>query len=305
MKPAFEITPQWQWESFHCEVLRGSSYKATWHFHPEYQLTLVLKSSGYRLVGDRIMALRPGDLVLVGSNLPHVWRQDESGDRSPSAMHAIVVRFLDTFLGRNFLEIPEMEPVLQLLKRAKRGLQVTGRTREIVAAKLERLPGSQGLQRVADMVSILDTLARSPHLKPIASPGFAPCLVTADQGRVERVISFIYEHLTEQIDRAAVAAQAHLSVGAFSRFFKLRTGKMLPEYVNELRVGRACQRLAEEQLKVTEIALQCGFNNLANFNRCFHRITGMAPVITGTGCGAAPSRGRSAEDTKVSEPVTS
>ena len=104
IKPAFERTPQRQWESFHCEVVRDSSYKATWHFHPEYQLTLVLKSSGYRLVGDRITPLRPGDLVLVGSNLPHVWHQDESRDHSSSAVHAIVVRFLDTFLGRDFLE---------------------------------------------------------------------------------------------------------------------------------------------------------------------------------------------------------
>ena len=214
--------------------------------------------------------------MLVGSNLPHVWHQDENRDHSRSAVHAIVVRFLDTFLGRDFLEIPEVEPVRRLLRRARRGLQIAGR-RARPRGQTERLPDSQGLQRVADLVSILDILAHSPHLKPIASLGFVPCLVTADQGRVERVISFIYEHLTDPIDRAAVAAEAHLSIGAFSRFFKLRTGRTLPEYVNELRVGRACQLLAEEQLKVTDIALQCGFHNLANFNRCFHRITGMTP----------------------------
>ena len=233
MKPAFERTPQRQWESFHCEVVRDSSYNATWHFHPEYQLTLVVKSSGYRVVGDKITPLRPGDLVLVGSNLPHVWHQDESREHSGSAVHAIVVRFLDTFLGRDFLEIPEVEPVHRLLKRAKRGLQVMGRTREIVAAKLERLPGSQGLQRVAELVSILDILARSPQLKPIASPGFVPSLIMADRDRVGRVISFIHEQFTDPIDRAAVAAQAHLSVGAFSRFFKLRTGRTMPEYVDK------------------------------------------------------------------------
>jgi AraC-like DNA-binding protein len=277
VKPAFERTPQRQWESFHCEVVRGSSYNATWHFHPEYQLTLVLKSSGHRLVGDQITPLRSGDLVLVGSNLPHVWQQEPSRDHSRSAVHAIIVRFLETFLGRDFLEVPEVRPVRRLLKRARRGLQVTGRTRDLVATLMERLAGSRGLERVSGLLSILDTLAHSPDLKPIASPGFAPVLASDDQGRVERVIAFIQAHLADQMDRRAVAAEAHLSVTAFSRFFKLRIGKTLPQYVNELRVGRACQWLADEQLKVTDIALRCGFHNLANFNRCFRRITRLTP----------------------------
>ena len=76
MKPVFEQTPRRQWESFHCEIVRGPGYGATWHFHPEFQITLVLKSTGYRLVGDNITPLAPGDLVLVGANLPHVWQQD-------------------------------------------------------------------------------------------------------------------------------------------------------------------------------------------------------------------------------------
>jgi AraC-like DNA-binding protein len=248
-----------------------------WHFHPEYQITLVLKSSGYRLVGDKITPLRPGDLVLVGSNLPHVWRQDERCGRSRSAVHAIVVRFLDTFLGRDFLEVPEVRPVRRLLKRARRGLQVTGRTRDTVAAKLERLPGSRGLERVAGLLSILGTLARSQELMPISSPGFVPILSSDDQDRVERVIAFIDARFAGPICRAAVAAEAHLSVGAFSRFFKLRLGKTLPQYINELRVGRACLLLAQEQLKITDIALQSGFHNVANFNRRFHDITKLTP----------------------------
>lgn len=276
MKPAFERTPRRQWESFHCEVVRGASYNATWHFHPECQLTLVLRSNGYRLVGDRIASLRQGDLVLVGANLPHVWHQTASGGPRNS-VHAIIVRFLPTFLGRDFLEIPEMAPVQRLLRRARRGLQVTGRTREAVAARMECLPATQGLERVAGLLSILRMLAASRELKPIASPGFMPVLSSDDQGRVERVIAFIHAHLGSRIDRAAVAATAHLSAGAFSRFFKLRLGKTLPQYVNELRVGQACQLLAEERLKVTDIALQCGFWNLANFNRCFHRITHLTP----------------------------
>lgn len=277
MKPVFEQTPQRQWESFHCEVVRGPGYGATWHFHPEFQITLVLKSTGYRLVGDNITPLAPGDLVLVGSNLPHVWQQDPDARGSRLAVHAIVVRFQKTFLGRDFWEIPEAEPVHRLLKRAARGLRITGRTRDAVAARLECLVEAKGLARIAELLGILESLAQSRELQPIASAGFVPSLSSDDQSRMERVTAHIHAHLTGEIDRATVARAAHLSEGAFSRFFKLRTGKTLPEYVNELRVGRACRLLADEQRKVTDIALDCGFRNLANFNRRFREITRLTP----------------------------
>ena len=275
MKPVFEQTPRRQWESFHCEIVRGPGYGATWHFHPEFQITLVLKSTGYRLVGDNITPLAPGDLVLVGANLPHVWQQDAGGGRG--AVHAIVVRFLDTSLGRDFLEIPEAAGVKRLLRRAARGLRVTGRTRDAVAERLQRLPAAHGLHRIAELVGILETLAHSSELKPIASAGFLPNFSREDQGRMERVIAHIHAHLTGDVDRAGAARAAHLSAGAFSRFFKLRTGKTLPEYVNELRVGRACRLLADESRKVTDVALDCGFRNLANFNRRFREITKLTP----------------------------
>jgi AraC-like DNA-binding protein len=277
MKPVFEKTPRRQWESFHCEVVHGSGYNATWHFHPEYQLTLVLKSHGHRLVGDNFTPLTPGDLVLVGSNLPHVWQQDPAWSRGRHGVHAIIVRFLETCFGRDFLEIPEMEPVRRLLRRAARGLHVTGRTRSEVASRMQRLARSEGLARVAELLGLLNVLARSPELLPIASAGFVPRLESTDQSRMERICRYVEEHLGDEIDRASVAAEAHLSEGAFSRFFKLRTGKTLPQYVNELRVGRACRLLADENAKITDIAMDCGFQNLANFNRRFREITGMAP----------------------------
>lgn len=278
MRPVFEKTPLSQWESFHCEVVEGDSYNAAWHFHPEYQITLVIRSFGYRLVGDNISPLQPGDLVLVGSNLPHVWQQEPWLHASPGKpVHAVIVRFLETFVGRDFLEIPEMKPVRRLLQRAARGLQITGTTRSLAAEKMRRLADSSGLERISGLLSILDMLAHSGELKPIASSGFVPVLDSSDQGRMQRVCDYINSRLGAVIERAEVARQAHLSEGAFSRFFKLRTGKSLPRYINELRVGRACRLLAEQEIKITDIALECGFANLANFNRRFLEITGLRP----------------------------
>jgi AraC-like DNA-binding protein len=277
VKPAFEHTPQRSWESFHCEVVHGSSYNATWHFHPEIQLTLVLQSTGYRLVGDNISPLRSGDVVLVGPNLPHVWHQEEPLSGKKAEVHAIIIRFLKTFLGNDALALPEMKKVVSLFDRSGRGLQVLGATRARVAALMQQLPQKQGLSKVAGLLTILAILADSKELKPLASAGFVPQVSRADQERLERIISYINEHLSEPIDRGAVAGLAHLNATAFSRFFKVRTGKTLPQYVNEVRIGRACRLLADERAKVVDIALECGFPNLANFNRRFLQITGMQP----------------------------
>jgi AraC-like DNA-binding protein len=277
LKPEFEQTPMGDWESFHCEEIRGSSYNATWHFHPEVQLTLVLKSSGYRLVGDNISALHAGDLVLLGSNLPHVWHQEREPRSGQASVHAIVVRFLPTFLGPGFLDVPEMAAVRRLLTRASRGLHVTGETRNAAASKMKELPRLKGLQRLASLLCVLDLLAKSSSLRPIASPGFVPDTSGEGQFRLERILGYLHENLERPINRAGVARQAHMNPTAFSRFFRQRTGKTLPEYVNEVRIGRACRMLADEQLKVIDIAMRCGFQNLANFNRKFLQITGYNP----------------------------
>lgn len=275
MKPVFEKVPKRQWESFHCEVVRGPDYGTRWHFHPEYQLTLALESRGHRVVGDNIGTLSDGDIVLIGSNLPHVWHQDGAG--KGKQVNAIIVRFDETFLGRDFFSLPEVEPVRRLLQRAARGLEVRGATRAAITEHMKKLAQLEGLGRVIELLAILNTLANSTELKSLASASYEPKLESADQGRMERVVDFIHTHLTEEIDRERLAKLAHLSLGAFSRFFHSRTGKTVPEYVNEVRIGRACRMLAEDAGNITDIAMDCGYRNLANFNRRFREVMGTTP----------------------------
>lgn len=277
MKPVFEKVPRRQWESFHCEVIEGPDYGTRWHFHPEYQLTLAIRSEGHRIVGDHISRLEDGDLVLVGANLPHVWHQDRNSVRKQPAVRAIVVRFLDSFLGEEFLGKPEMEDLRRLLRRCSRGLQVTGKTRERLVPRMENLSRAEGFARVVGLLEILEVLATSRDLRPLASAQYSPSLKHEDQDRMERVCDFIHAHLTEEISRHDLSRVASLSEGAFSRFFKSRMGKTVPEYVNELRIGKACSLLAQQKLNITDIGLDCGFHNLANFNRRFREIVGTTP----------------------------
>jgi transcriptional regulator GlxA family with amidase domain len=146
-----------------------------------------------------------------------------------------------------------------------------------VAALMRELAGQDGLGRLLKLLEIVHLLAASRHLQPIASANFSPALRDSDTPRMQRVMRFIHDHLGEVIERDDVARCAALSPGAFSRFFKTRTGKTLPQYVNELRVGNACARLRDAEAKISDVALACGFENLANFNRQFRGVTGMSP----------------------------
>ena len=164
-----------------------------------------------------------------------------------------------------------------MVARAALGIRVEGATRDEVEALMLRIPEEHGLPRVVTVLSILQKIAVSSTCHTIASRGFAPELDPEDELRVNKVAQYIQGHLDETIYLESLAELVHLSPGAFSRFFKARTGKTVPSFINELRIGRACRLLAETDFAITEIAFSCGFPNLANFNRQFLRRNNMPP----------------------------
>jgi AraC-like DNA-binding protein len=272
-----QVTPAPQ-ESLRVLELRGPSYHCTWHFHPEYQLGLVLQGAGHRIVGDNIGPLEAGEVSLLGPNLPHAWQFDEPATRRDRELHCVIVYFKEDFLGADFLKRPEVERIRRLLKRAAVGLQVRGKTRRAAAALLQAMPAHEGFQRVLDLLQLLHLLAGSEELVPICSAGFLPRLPDQGGERLRKVCELIQERLAEPLHRDEVAKAAHFSPGAFSRFFKARTGKTFHEFVTELRIGRACRLLGEHELNVTEVALACGFANVASFNRAFRRAKQVNPT---------------------------
>ena len=276
-QPIFEKVPRSQSESLYCEVVHPATVPTPWHFHPECQLTLVLNSYGHRVVGDHLTSFSPGDLVFIGPNLPHLWHHDGLHRKADGQAYSIVVQFLEDFLGRDFLSRPESAPVRQLITRGAVALQVNGRTRKAVAERMQALARARGLRRVVWLLDILELLAASKELRPISSPGFQPSLNPFDHDRVGKVCAHVNEHLAEPIFREDLARLVQLSPDAFGRFFRSRTGKTLPEFVNQLRIGRACRLLAETDLSIIEVAMRCGFENLSNFNRQFLRIVKRSP----------------------------
>ena len=251
-----------------------------WHFHPEFELTLIIKSFGQRQVGDSIENFIPGDLVLVGSNLPHVWKNDEIFLRKRTSLkaQAIVVKFLPDFAGRNFFERPEMAEIRRLLDEiAPFGVKLRGRLRSQVEKIMLKLPGLDSAGRFIQLLQILNLISKSKDYSLLASISYRN-EKTVNIHRVNVVLDYIMEHYQEDLKLETVAAQINMNKNAFCRFFKKGTRKSLFDVIQEVRIGKACQHLLETDMNVLQICYACGFGNISGFNKTFKKITGITPL---------------------------
>ncbi len=273
-KASYEKVPTGPSRSFACRVFDLPAFDSPWHFHPEFELTLVTSGSGRRFVGDHMAEYRPGDLVLLGPELPHFWHSGEGGGQRS---RSVVVQFLPGFLGDGFFELPELDAMHRLFANAAQGLRFTGPTRERAAAVMQRMESRSPQGQLLGLLAALDILSRSPDVEVLATEGFAPALDVRTEERINRCQAYIFEHLGEPLRLDEVAAHLNMSPSAFSRYFKRVMGKTFSRFVNELRVSQSCRALLETERPIAEIAFESGFNNLSNFNRRFRELRGASP----------------------------
>ena len=260
-------------ESFRVIQIDQSFSGCSWHFHPELQLCHVKTGSGTRVIGDRVCPIERGEVVLLGSNLPHVWRYDEDSD----AISATVVHFEESALGTDFLNKPEMRELRLLFARAGLGLQAFGDTRLAVAENISGLANLSGFSRVLALLDILHRLAGCREVKSISGSGFQPVASHIDAERLRCACDYIRENCQSSIDRDTVARVLHMSPSGFSRFFKTHTGMTFQDFVSDVRISRACERLVDGGQSITEIAYASGFADVSTFNRAFKKFRDMTP----------------------------
>lgn len=258
--------------SLRCLRVELPGFRGGLHRHGHVELTWIERGRGLRWVGSSVAPFADGDLVLLGSNLPHQWAT--SGAQPAAGCAATVLQFPPDWAQRAGL--PEFAPVGALLARATAGLALHGRLRDEVAAHLRRLPARSALRRVGGFVEILGLLCEgASELQPLATPPAARPGAGGDaaaRGRgVDRVLDWIEAHLGAELRVADAAAIAHVSPGAFARYFRREVGKSFVEYVNDARCSWAALRLLEGREPVAAIALGCGFASLSNFNEQFRR----------------------------------
>ncbi len=257
-----------------------SHYPTPWHYHPEFELVLVLKSTGDKIIGDHMSSFSDGDLVFIGPNLPHVYRNSKCYyEENPDLMaEAIVIHFNLDFLGNVFFSIPEMESVARFLEESVMGFSIHGGTGQAVAQKMSDMLEMSGPARIIELLNILHLLTDTNEKEKLASPGFIQNFKASGSEQITEVCDYIMKNFTSGLTLNQVAEVANMSPNVFCNFFKQRTRKTFVSFLNEVRIGYACKLLSGEQHNISEICYLSGFHNLSNFNRQFIRIVNKTPL---------------------------
>ncbi len=282
MRAQFEDVHWTENESFLVRAYDLPRFAVPWHFHPEIELTLILEGSGDRCVGDHLERFGPGDLVLLGANLPHYWHSHGAVDapaKGRGRARAVVVQLREESFGRRFFELPETETWRRLLEHSRRGLAFEGPVAAEVSREMQRLLKVAGTQRLLLLLGILQELAVAmPDAHALAGEHYLPDCDHRTAERIQRVYRFLYAHLGEPIGLDDVARAAGMSSAAFCRYCRRVTGRTLTRLIAELRVTQACKLLTDTSQSISEIAFASGFQSISNFNRVFHEIRGENPM---------------------------
>lgn len=251
-------------------------FERGWHYHPEAELTLILESSGTRYVGDHIGGFEAGDLVLLGPNLPHVWRNGLVPLPRGQRARSIYIHFRSEWFGSEGA-LPELHEIGGLLARAGRGLSFRGAARDEAARRMERLGGLGGLRRLTAFWELLQELVEATDVTLLSSAGFSPVLDRAAGERIRRIHRHVHENFRSGIVHRDLARLAGMTPAALSKFFRRTTGRTVTEFINEVRVGEAARRLIDTTDNISEIAFASGFESLAHFNTTFRRLKEVNP----------------------------
>ncbi|KIC94597.1 AraC family transcriptional regulator [Flavihumibacter solisilvae] len=270
MKPALEYLPRESDHSFVVKYFDYNYYPTPWHYHPEYEIVMVTESTGKRFIGDAVSDFEPGNLAFIGPNIPHTYKNDDRYYEDGSGLRAksIVIHFTEASLGTDFLALPESRIITRLFDQSLNGIEILGKTRDRIATKLHEIVELKGMRRWLCLVDILTGIAESKECEAITNAsviGFNE----KESRRLCNVLDWITNNFENNISLSDAARVAQMNDNAFSRFFSQRTRKTFSSFVQELRLQKAAKLLIENEMTVTEVCYECGYNNISNFNRQF------------------------------------
>ena len=250
-----------------------------WHFHPEIEIMLVTSGRGTRFVGDSIEYFEPYDLVLLGPNLAHVWKNEQEHYREGSQLAAqcIYTVFREESFGKDFFNVPEMSKIKQLLARSTGGIKFEGKTKIRVAEKIIEAFGQTGVEQFISLIGILNELSLSEEYTFLSTIGYDQKVQASDMHRLNGVLDFLMKNFRNEIKLEQVASIASMSPTSFCRYFKSRTNKTVIQFLNEIRIGHAHKLLIETQYNMDQISAESGYKNVSNFYEQFQKITGKSP----------------------------
>ncbi len=248
-----------------------------WHFHKEYELHLIVASSGKVFIGDYIGNFAPNTLFLTGPNLPHNWISQVAADEL-YPQRDMLVNFTDAVLDSGSAVFSELQGLAPLLGRAQYGIEFRC-PRLISGARglMQRIAESSGMTRLGHFLILMELLAASEDYQLLSGVRASQLADESNVERINRAVDFIFQHYVQDLTQEQVAEQLGMTPTYFSRFFKQATGRGFVEFVNRLRVSKSCELLSTSDKPVTDVCFESGFSNVSNFNRRFQQLKGMTP----------------------------
>ena len=231
------------------------------------------------MIGDHIDRFEPNDIILIGSYLPHEYMCDSEYTDHPDGFQgrAIVYQFYRDFLGQQFFEIPENRNIKRVLDESCRGLRLYGKTRDKLFSIMENSYRLDGPERLYSLFSIFRILSQTREYELLSSPGFMEPFQSQGNDPVQKAVEYIVRHFQEEVSMKEMLAITNMSNSAFCNAFKKSCRMTFKEYLLNVRIGYACKLLTDETLNISQIAYNCGFENLSNFNRQFKKIRKVTP----------------------------
>jgi AraC-like DNA-binding protein len=272
MKPILEdIRSHQEVASFYAYRFQIPFFEFKLHYHPEFELTYIIKGNGYRLVGNSHETFNDGDLVLSGSYLPHTWVGKSSNEES---FDAVVIQFSTSFITP-FLGFEESAALKKMLEKSKKGLFFPAENTD-VKRKLLKLVHSTGFDRIVNFIMVLNQLTNCEQ--DVLCSNYYQLVYSAEsENRINTVCVFLENHFSNKIGLKQVADLIHLTESNFCKFFKKVTGKTFSDYLNEIRITKSCQLLLQSDKTINSIAFECGFETLSYYNRVFMKKKEMTP----------------------------
>ena len=246
-----------------------------WHHHPECELTLTLNSRGMRFIADHVGAYDSHDLVLVPPEMPHTWASTESIDPARPQV-ALVIWFKRAWALQLADVVPEYAVIHKLLKKADAGLSFPPSAGRLMEARLEGLVSRSARNRLQNAVDLLVELAGAQAV-PLAASQRAHHFPDDEAAQLNRILDFLHERFAEPLRVKDLCSVGNVTERSLHRMFVRHLGENISGYLRRLRIGRACMRLVETGRPVSVIAAECGFTNLAHFNRQFRAVREMTP----------------------------
>ncbi|MEO9005224.1 MAG: AraC family transcriptional regulator [Ginsengibacter sp.] len=255
-------------------------FNVPFHFHPELELVFIADGFGKRIIGDRTGFFHSGDIVVIGSNLPHAWISDDEFNAKTSAhqLKAIVFHLDKNIFSPGFYDTKDALHISEFFKIAQKGITITGKTREVIEKHLMALLHKEAFERTLGLFEVLHILSKSNDLGWVLSDEYKPQLTYSKTDRLAEAYQYVQENFKDTINLSTISAISNLAPQSFCRLFKKKTGKSFVAYVNELRVEEACKYLKNTDWTIAEIAYNSGFKTVSNFNKLFKSITGINPT---------------------------